>query len=98
MRSQWGERNHEGTQGLQTHRLLSVLRLQHEIQEFHHGTNGRVKTKTFEAFRYLFEHDVELLLDLQSGHLARLRHPLQDPVPGASQKTINAFNAVIVPL
>src|SRR5262245_35878698 len=98
MRGKWSKRDQKSAQGLPTHRLLGILRLQRHIQELHHRTDGRIKAKTFETFRHLFEHDVELLLDLRRGHLASLGRPVQEPVPDPPQKTVYAFNAVIVPL
>src|SRR4029450_7210454 len=98
MRGKRSEGDKKSAQGLPTHRLLGVLRLQRHIQELHHGTDGRIKAETFETFRHLLEHDVELLLDLRCGHLASLGRPVQEPVPDPPQKTVYAFNTVIVPL
>ena len=98
MRCKRGEHDQESTQGLLTHGLLGVLRLQHKVQELHHRTDGRIKAKTFEALRHLLEHNVQLLLNGRSSDHTSLRHPIQDPVPSPPQKTVDAFNAVIVPL
>ena len=58
VRRKRGKHNQEGAQGLLTHRLLGIFRLQRKVQELHHRTDGRIKAKTFEALRHLLEHNV----------------------------------------
>src|SRR4029453_13916327 len=80
MRGKRSKGDKKSAQGLPTHRLLGVLRLQRHIQELHHGTDGRIKAETFEPFRHLLEHDVELFLSLPCAPLAVRGGPCQGAV------------------